>query len=143
MTDKLNNMVIQPYSPFSFLLHGVFLILWGFWWATPAWNVTDKSEFYTSATEVAPEWAWGSAAMLIGLTMIIAGYRYNRKWLRYATGAAAILWSIIGMFYAIGDYEAPAVMVKLYLAAFNWLAFGLLSYKVTENLPYNNRTDII
>jgi hypothetical protein len=103
---------------------GVFTVLWGLWVGNPFWETFDEAKQYHWLQQVAPEWLWGSIALVAGTIMIYGVIRDSFKSLSIGSLVGTLFWGVIATGYYIGDWEDTAGLTKTMIAlycAFIWL----------------------
>lgn len=80
---------------------GLSCLVFGAWLVVP-WDTFQSAPAFAYMREVAPEYAWGTALLMVGLGKIIA--RYKRLLIaRVVFGiGATMLWTTISILYAMG-----------------------------------------
>lgn len=109
-----------PINTSAAMLMAAYTVLWGFWLLNPFWTVFDQAQIFWWLNSVAPEWAWGTFAIVCGLTMGFGIIRHTYNSLARGAFIGFIHWSIICTGYFIGDWRntggITALMIAVYCA---------------------------
>ena len=103
---------------------GAYTVLWGLWVAAPWWNAFGSAKAFHIMSQIAPEWVWGSVAIIVGLIMI-RGVLQSR-WGSLTIGALCgfFQWITVSGFFFWGDWQNTGGVTYLMIAvycAFIWL----------------------
>ncbi|MBP8055072.1 MAG: hypothetical protein KA314_04490 [Chloroflexi bacterium] len=89
----------------------------GVWVGTPLWDTFTASVVYRTMAAIAPEWVWGSGAILIGMGQLVGLYRNDLK-MRYMMGLGSYLfWSFVALMFLITDYRISSTPIYILMAA--------------------------
>ena len=90
---------------------GTYTLLWGLAAAPPGWSVFAAApDLFAAMRGFAPEWAWGSAYVLVGASMLV-GARWGFARVRRAAALVnAYIWAFAWASYAMADLPLPAVL---------------------------------
>lgn len=110
-------------SPFTVLLSGIYSFMWGFWVFLPFWDSFSTSPvFMFLGTTQLSEILWGGTQMLVGVALFLASFE-SYRFIKYATFAGFISWTLISLAFALSNWQNPAIWVAGYLAVTNAYMF--------------------
>jgi hypothetical protein len=102
------------------MLMAVYTMLWGFWLVNPWWSVFEHAHLYDWLAGAAPEWFWGSFALVTGALMAVGIVRHTFAALTRGAFFGFIHWGIITTGYFLGDWQntggITAAMIAVYCA---------------------------
>jgi len=101
--EKLVVALLRPINPAAVILIGVYTVVWGFWVGNPFWTVFSHALLYGVLAQVAPEWFWGCLAIFCGSVTIYGAVKRNYKALVRGAAIAGWHWTMISIFYFMGD----------------------------------------
>lgn len=106
MTVKLRSRLLLPINPAGSILLGLYTIVWGFWIANPWWNVFDRAALYSGMQDLAPEWIWGTVAVLSSLVTLYGAIRPSYR--AFILGALILgwHWAMVALMYFWGDWQS-------------------------------------
>lgn len=135
--EKLARALLLPINPAAIILLGGYTIVWGLWLVNPFWNVFAQAQLYSVLAAVAPEWAWGSLAILCGAVTSYGAIRRRYRPLVRGSAVAGWYWFMIAVFYFFGDIMNTGGITALLLAIYS--AFIYLNIRVNFKNDKNNR----
>ena len=97
---------------------GSYTVVWGLWIGNPFFDAfTAQAGLYNEMANFMPEWGWGLHAVAIG-TAILYGvlYRWPRG-LAWGRIAGTYHWTLIAIFYALGDARNTGALTALFIVA--------------------------
>lgn len=127
-TQKLAEALLLPINPAAVILLGIYTVVWGFWVANPFWTVFTQASLYSALASLAPEFFWGTLAIICGsVTMYGAIKRHYRPLI---IGATTMFWHwlMIAIFYFMGDPLNTGGITALIFAVY--AAFIYLNIRV-------------
>lgn len=125
MVKRMLKLVYNDHSPRPIeFMSGLAMALWGLWLLIP-W-VTFSTPAYAFMYNLAPEWIWGAAMLVLGATQlsyVLLGNIQHRKW---SMQIATLVWLFIAVNFAIARIESTAVPI--------YSVFSLLCYWASTKL---------
>ena len=97
--------MLQPINIAAILIMGAFTVLWGLWVANPFWRAFNSADMFSVMANYAPEWAWGTASILVGLTMIYGVWKLSYKSLTRGALTGFLFWIVVSLFFFLGDWQ--------------------------------------
>lgn len=126
----------MPINPAAVILLGIYTVVWGIWVANPFWNVFGQAQLYGTLAAVAPEVFWGCLAMVCGSITTYGAIKRKYGALVRGTLTAGWHWSMISVFYFLGDPLNTGGITALTFAIY--AAFIYLNIRVNfKNDPEN------
>lgn len=110
MLKRIGNKVMRlanPINPSWSILLGSFTFAWGAWVIFPWWNAFDTAKLYGKMLEFAPEWAWGTWALIAGAILMYSSMRCNYKLLVQALSFIGWHWFTVSTLMWFGDWQNP------------------------------------
>jgi hypothetical protein len=133
-TEKLAHALLLPINPAAVVILGMYTVLWGLWVASPFWDVFARAPLYSAlASTTVPEFAWGILAIVCGLITIYGSYKRRYGPLTRGAGVSWAHWSMIAIFYFMGD--------PLNTGGITALTFAFYSAYIYLNIRVNCKTD--
>lgn len=127
---SLAHALLLPINPAAVIILGIYTVIWGIWVANPFWTVFTQAPLYSALAAFAPEPFWGCLAIACGcVTTWGAIKRYYRP-LIYGATVACWHWSMIAVFYFMGDWHNTGGITALVLAVY--AAFIYLNIRVNH-----------
>ena len=114
LLDALNFYLWKANTETGELLLGFTGLVWGIWLLHPA--ETFQLPSYQGFIEVAPEWAWGLAFLLLGLFTLYATLINSYKCRRLSTLANVIGWTFVMTAFFVHVPQSTAVPVYFLIA---------------------------
>lgn len=105
MFKRVLRDVLQPINTAAIVIMGAFTVLWGAWVANPFWRAFNSADMFSVMAQYAPEWAWGCAAMAVGITMIHGVWRRSYSSLALGSFVGFLFWIIVSLFFFLGDWQ--------------------------------------
>lgn len=102
-TEKLAHALLLPINPTAVIILGVYTVVWGFWLLNPFWTVFTQASLYSVLAALAPEWFWGSLAVICGSFTVYGAIRRRYKPLVRGAAISGWHWLMIATFYFMGD----------------------------------------
>jgi hypothetical protein len=144
-TDEIARGMRKPINTAAISIMGAYTFIWGLWLALP-WDTFGRSSVYEMLNNLAPELAWGIAAMLIGLYILRGVWKGAYKALHKGALAGFYYWFIVAGFYLIGSWQSTAwinaIMVAVY-CAFVAINLRVNRNKLDSELHDNNKVPTI
>lgn len=122
-TDRIVVGLLKPINPYGASLLGYLTLLWGIWIVNPLWHVFDSSRVYNKALELAPEWAWGTWAVVCGLGLIAAVHMRSTRLLACTSGFAIWHWGIVSVMMWWANWHDTAGLVYMFIALYSIFVF--------------------
>lgn len=131
--------LLRPINPAVIIFLGVYTTLWGFWVASPLWDVFPRAELFGTLAVIAPEWAWGCLAMACGAVTIYGAVKRRYGSLVRGAFVSGWCWSMISIFYFIGDPLSTGGITALAFAVYA----GFVYLNIRVNHKNNKNSDKI
>lgn len=136
--DRIAAGLIRPINPFSTIIGGVFTCAWGLWLIMPFTQVFDSARLFDGMSALGAESAWGSVALLAGMSIIIAVNQGYYRLLQSTLGSCAIYWFIVTALMFLGDWNNTGGITYLFTAI--WFGYFYLNIKINyvkhgEDIP--------
>lgn len=128
--EGLANALLKPINTAAVVLLGVYTVVWGVWVANPFWTVFTQAPLYSVLAEVAPEYFWGCVAIFCGIVTIIGAVKRSYRTLVNGAIVACWHWSMISIFYFLGDPLNTGGITALTFAIY--ASFVYLNIKVNH-----------
>jgi len=140
--ENLAFAITRPINKVAAFTLSVYTFLWGVWLAVPFWGVFENATAYRWLSSVAPEYAWGSLAIVVGIVMTYGIIKSSYNSLTIGAFSGFIHWLIISMGYFFGDWRSTggitAGAMAIYCAAI------YLNLRVNHNnLAFEKEPDTI
>lgn len=146
---NLSLMVFEKVSTFVVLLLGFFTVLWGFWLVAPGWDVFGRAKQYELLRMLATEYVWGGVAMILGIILMSAAWSRRPDPIRISSLILFYFWGWVATSYLWSDWRILAWIPATFFSIIHGYAYVNLTLRMKygdltdENLPYNNKADII
>lgn len=137
MGSKIVSDLLRPINTSGIILLGVFSVIWGLWVVNPFWNVFDRAPVY-EALAYAPEWAWGAAAVIVGVAMLAGVFFNSYESLTRGAKAGFYFWLIVAILFFVGDWQNTGGLAYLLITVY--CAFVWVNIKVNRR-NYHFRED--
>jgi hypothetical protein len=121
LTDALMEVLLRRDIELVEFLSACGLFLWGAWLANPFTHVFEGTRAYALMSDLAPEWVWGSAYMLVGLGQYITLISGSLWWRQSGSMAALAAWSVITYMVTLGNPGGTDTVIYGLLALANVL----------------------
>ena len=109
--------ILRPPSAVAIVMLGVYMTLWGIWVANPFWTVFTSSTIYHTMAAFAPEWFYGTGAIICGV-LITYGAVLDSYFAKTAGSLlGALHWVSLSTLYFIGDWHNTGAITTLFVAA--------------------------
>lgn len=135
-TDEVARGLRKPINTAAISIMGAYTFIWGLWLALP-WPTFNTGPVYEVMSTLAPEIAWGVAAMCIGALIIWGVTSQTYKALLRGALAGFYYWLVISVFYMLGSWQADgwinAFMVSVYCA------FVAINLRVNKSSLHDNK----
>lgn len=102
--DRFANGLLRPINPYASVILGLLTASWGIWLLMP-WETFGTAKLYSKMDEFAPEWAWGTWALICGALIIFAVAKGLYKTLSFAIGFAVWHWATVSSMMWWGDWQ--------------------------------------
>lgn len=116
--DGLKSALFRPINKAAISIMGTFTVLWGFWVGNPFWTVFTQAPLFHVMAWLAPEWAWGLTALVVGITMLYGVIKMSYKSLRAGAMSGFYFWTFASINFFIGDWKNTGgitlAMIALY-----------------------------
>jgi len=137
----LAQALLKPVNTAAIILLGIYTVLWGFWIGNPWWDVFGTAPIYREMSHIAPEWVWGTVAIVCGLMTAYGAWRPSYRTLTIGSGIAFAHWLTIAIFYFIGDWHNTGGITSLTFAIY--AAFIYLNIRVNYKAGKLDITEIV
>lgn len=134
--DKLARSLLKPINPSIIIILGVYTILWGVWIINPLWTVFSHAALYSAMDAIAPEWWWGSVAIISGLVITRGALKPSYHNLHLGSFVACLHWLAIAILYFAGDWMNTGGITSLTFAFYSGIVW--LNVKVNKE-HYDNQ----
>lgn len=137
-TEKLAHALLLPINPAAVVLLGIYTVVWGIWVANPLWTVFGQSSIYHAMAGVAPEWAWGVLAIVVGLITMYGAVKRQYFPLIRGSCTAGWFWFVVSIFYFVGDAASTGGITALIFAVYACFIYLNLrvNFKDDRKSPY-------
>lgn len=131
MTRQFLKALFKPINTSAVVILGLFTMLWGSWVAAPWWHVFTRAPVYSYMLSLAPEWVWGTVAIVAGIVMILGVFANSYRSLALGSWIGGMHWLVISVLYFIGDWQNTAGITVM--------AFAVYSAYIHLNLKINRK----
>lgn len=128
--DKMAVGLLRPVNPYACILLGIFTFVWGLWLTLPFNTFGRATSLYSKMEIFAPEWAWGSWAMLVGVITVVTIMYKKKRWLARAHAFSAWHWATVSAMMWWGDWQNTGPVTYTFIAVYS--AFLYLNIKVNN-----------
>lgn len=97
--------LIKPINGASVVVISGYTFLWGMWVVNTFWDVFTRAPLFSELSAVAPEWAWGLVAVIVGLVMLYGVFRPSYGSLTRGAFVGFMFWMTIAVGYFLGDWQ--------------------------------------
>jgi hypothetical protein len=124
--DGIKSALFKPINKAAISIMGVFTVLWGFWVGNPFWAVFEQAPIFMIMAFLAPEWAWGVAAIIVGLTMLYGVFKMAYRPLVHGARVGFYFWMFASINFFIGDWQNTGGITLLMIALYcGYIALNL------------------
>ncbi len=117
----------------------LYTTLWGLWVANPYWDTFSKAGIYEKLKDLAPEWVWGLAVLVIGISMFLS-FAINNWYpgISWSARIGTLVWFVIFLFYISTDATSTAWITAFTIT----LLYALITVNTSVNYSkgyFNNQ----
>jgi hypothetical protein len=124
--EGIKSALFKPINKAAISIMGVFTVLWGLWVANPMWAVFTQAPIFHIMAFLAPEWAWGIAAILVGITMLWGVFKMQYRPLIFGARSGFYFWIFASITFFIGDWKNTGGITLLMIALYcGYIALNL------------------
>jgi Na+-driven multidrug efflux pump len=102
---------------------GVLGLIWGAVMLNPLAAAFASTPSYATMARLAPEWAWGLGALLVGVGALAALLFDGARWRRIAMFAGLAYWLFVASTFALGNIDSAGWVVYGLIACYHGHAF--------------------
>ena len=126
--ERLAQALLLPINPAAVIIMGIYTVVWGIWVANPFWTVFTQAALSSKLASLAPEYFWGTIAIICGTITIYGAVSRRYGPLTRGAMAAGWHWLMIAIFYFMGDPFNTGGITALIFAVY--AAFIYLNLRV-------------
>lgn len=128
--------LVKPINGASVVIIASYTFVWGFWVFNTIWDVFTRAPLYSELASVAPEWAWGLTAVVVGLIMLYGVFRPSYGSVTRASFFGFMFWLAIAVGYFLGDWQNTGGITAAMLALS--CAYVYLNVRINreEGIPF-------
>ena len=130
--EGVKHAMFRPINKAAVSIMGAFTMLWGFWVVNPFWNVFTTAPLFQFMASVAPEWAWGLAALVVGAVIIYGVVKMSYRSLISGAQTGFYFWLFASISFFIGDWQNTGGITLLMIA----LYCGYVALNLAINKEY-------
>lgn len=128
--DGLIKRLLAPINPNSIIFLGVYTILWGLWLIAPMWDVFTAAALFSQMHALAPEWVWGTIAVVSGIATAYGAIKPSYTTLTVGAMIGCLHWLNVSIMFFIGDWHNTGGITALAISIF--AAYIYLNVKVNK-----------
>jgi len=129
--DGLKRALFRPINKAAISIMGAFTLLWGIWVANPLWAVFSTAPLFNAMSVLAPEWVWGTVAIIVGITMLWGVIRMSYRSLMSGALVGFYFWIAGSICFFLGDWQNTGGITLLMIALYcGYIALNLRVNKV-------------
>lgn len=124
--DGLKSALFKPINKAAISIMGAFTVLWGLWVCNPFWTVFTQAPLFQVMAFVAPEWVWGIAAVIVGISMLYGVIQMAYSPLVAGARTGFYFWMFASICFFIGDWKNTGGITLLMIALYcGYIALNL------------------
>jgi len=131
---RFAHALLKPINASTTILLAVFTMLWGAW-LLGTWSVFGAAHTFDGMREIAPEWAWGITAVVVGVAVLYGALRPSYGSLMRGTAASGAFWLCIGLTLFLSDWRNTGGLTYTFIATYSWFAY--LNIKVNHDAGHD------
>lgn len=120
--DRFVTNLLKPINVDASIIMGVFTSMWGAWLLLPVQSF-DSADLYSKMERFAPEWAWGSWALICGLLITWTLMKKSYKALSQAMLFGLWHWATVSGMMWWGDWKNTGGLTYTFIAIYVWFIY--------------------
>lgn len=125
---KVIKGLIKPINPYASIILGAMTFIWGLWLLNPFWDVFDSAPIFRLMTGLAPEWVWGLAGSIAGLSLIICNLRRDLIGIAAGLWLVSWFWGTVSLMMWLGDYKNTGGLTYSFICL--WSNYAYVNVKI-------------
>jgi len=129
--DGIKRALFRPINKAAISIMATFTLIWGFWVGNPMWTVFTTAPLFNAMSVLAPEWVWGTVALIVGLVMLFGVIRMSYRSLILGASTGFYFWICASIAFFLGDWQNTGGITLLMIALYcGYIALNLRMNKV-------------
>lgn len=129
MADLIRRL-LMPINPNIIAFLGLYTIVWGLWLIMPMWDVFTVAPLFNQMASIAPEWVWGTVALVSGMSISYGALKPSYRTLTVGAFIGAVHWLNVAVMYFLGDWHNTGGITSLAFCLFS--AFVYLNIRLNK-----------
>ena len=131
--DTLAEALLRPVNRVVTIFLGVYTVAWGLWVVMPGVDTFNHAQVYSALMSFIPhEFVWGIIAIVAGVLTLTGLVKHFDRTTWSGVGRSGIHWTIIAIFYFMGDVANTAGITATFVAFLSFYIY--LNCKINHDL---------